>query len=98
MLCYVCVCPPSQSCPTLSDPVACTLPGSSVHGILQARILEWGAMPSSRGSSDPGMEPASLTCQVGSLPLAPPKPCYVYFTTIEKNHLYQTLNHHIHIS
>ena len=37
----------------LCDPLDCTLPGSSVHGILQARILEWVAMPSSRGSSPP---------------------------------------------
>ena len=41
----------AQSCPTLCDPMDCSLPGSSVHGILQARILEWVAMPSSRGSS-----------------------------------------------
>ena len=34
----------AQSCPTLSDTVDCSLPGSSVHGILQARVLEWGAM------------------------------------------------------
>ena len=40
-----------QSCLTLSDPMDCSPPGSSVHGILQARILEWVAMPSSRGSS-----------------------------------------------
>ena len=33
----------AQSCPTLSDPVNCSLPGSSVHEILQARVLEWGA-------------------------------------------------------
>ena len=42
-----------QSCLTLCDPMACNLPNSSVHGILQARILEWVAMPSSRGSSPP---------------------------------------------
>ena len=42
-----------QSCPTLCDLVDCIPPGSSVHGILQARILEWVAMPSSRGSSQP---------------------------------------------
>ena len=42
-----------QSCPTLCDPMDCSLPDSSVHGILQARILERGAMPSSRGSSPP---------------------------------------------
>ena len=38
-------------CPALGDPVDCSTPGSSVHGILWARILEWLAMPSSRGSS-----------------------------------------------
>ena len=38
----------------------CDLPGFTVHGILQARILEWVAIFSSRGSSDPGMEPTSL--------------------------------------
>ena len=40
-----------QLCPTLCDPTDCSPPGSSVHGILQARILEWVAMPFSRGSS-----------------------------------------------
>ena len=34
----------SQSCPHLSDPTDCSLPGSSVHGIFQARVLEWGAI------------------------------------------------------
>ena len=34
----------AQSCPTLSDPMACSLPGSSIHGIFQARVLEWGAI------------------------------------------------------
>ena len=34
----------SQSCPTLCDPMDCSLPGSSVHGIFQARVLEWGAI------------------------------------------------------
>ena len=47
----VCVCKLLQSCLTLCDPMDCTLPDSSVHGILQARILEWIAMPSSKGSS-----------------------------------------------
>ena len=42
-----------QSCPTLCDPMDCSPPGSSVHGILQASTLEWVAMPSSRGSSPP---------------------------------------------
>ena len=43
----------TKSCPTLCDPMDCSPPASSVHGILQASILEWGAMPSSRGSSPP---------------------------------------------
>ena len=43
----------AQSCPALCDHMDCNPPGSSVHGILQARILEWVALPSSRGSSRP---------------------------------------------
>ena len=43
----------AQSCPTLCDTTGCSLPGSSVHGILQARILEWVAISFSRGSSWP---------------------------------------------
>ena len=42
-----------QSRPTLCDPMECSLPGSSVHGILQARILEWVAVPFSGRSSQP---------------------------------------------
>ena len=43
----------AQSCPTLQDPMDCCPPGSSVHGVLQASILEWVAISSSRGSSRP---------------------------------------------
>ena len=43
----------TQSCPTLCDPMDCSLPGSSVHGIFQARILEWVVISFSRGSSQP---------------------------------------------
>ena len=43
----------AQSCPTLCDPVDCSPPGSSVHGIFQARVLEWGAISFSKGSSRP---------------------------------------------
>jgi len=44
----------AQSCPTLSDPMDCSLPGSSVHGIFQARVLEWGAIAfSDLGRTDP---------------------------------------------
>ena len=45
----LCVC--AQSCLTLCDPMHCSLPGSSVHGILQARTLQWVDIPFSRGSS-----------------------------------------------
>ena len=61
---YMCMSARSfQLCSTLCDPMDCSLPGSSVNGILQARILEWVAMPSSRGSSpaqglDPPASPA----------------------------------------
>ena len=49
----------TQSCPTLCDPMDCSPPGSSVPGILQARILEWVASPFSRGYSQPRIEPRS---------------------------------------
>ena len=39
----------AQLCPTLSDPMDCSLPGSSIHGIFQARVLEWGAIAFSTG-------------------------------------------------
>ena len=41
----------TQSCPTLSDPMDCSLPGSSAHGIFQARVLEWGAIAFSNAYS-----------------------------------------------
>ena len=60
-----CVCAKSlQSCPTLSDPMDCSPPGSSVHGILQARILEWAAISSSRGSSQP-RDRTQVACMAG---------------------------------
>ena len=43
----------AQSCLTLYDPMDCSIPGSSIHGIFQARVLEWGAIALSRGSSRP---------------------------------------------
>ena len=47
------MCLVAQSCLTLCNPMDCSPPGSSHHGILQARILEWVVMPFSRGSSQP---------------------------------------------
>ena len=53
----------AQSCPTLRDPMDCSPPGSSVHGVLQARILEWAPMSFSRGSSQPGLEAGLPLCR-----------------------------------
>ena len=53
-----------QSCPTLCDPMDCSLPGSSAHGIFQARILEWVAISFSRGSSRP-RDWTQVSCIVG---------------------------------
>ena len=61
----VCVCVKvAQSCLTLCNPMDCSLPGSFVHGILQARILEWFAIPFSRGSSQP-MDQTCVSCIAG---------------------------------
>ena len=57
----------AQSCPTLCDPVDCSPPGSSVHGILQAGILEWVTISFSRGSSRPRIEPRSPSLQADAL-------------------------------
>ena len=48
---FLFMCLVTQSCPTLCNPMECSPPSFSVHGILQTRVLEWVAMPSSRGSS-----------------------------------------------
>ena len=50
-----------QSCKTLCDPMDCSPPSSSVHGILQARILKWLPCPPPGDLPDPGTEPVSLT-------------------------------------
>ena len=68
-----------QPCLTLCDPMDSSLSGSSVHGILQARILEWVAMPSSRESSQSRIKTTSPALQEDSLPLSPSgKPVCVY--------------------
>ena len=57
LLAFPCECVRAKSiqlCPTLCDPVDCSPPGSSVHGILQARIVDWVPVPFSRGSLQPG--------------------------------------------
>ena len=60
-MCYLSVRAKSlQSCLTLCDPMDCSPPASSVQGILQARTLEWVAMPPPGDLPDPAIEPASL--------------------------------------
>ena len=53
----------TQSCPTLCDPMDCSQPGSSVHGILQARVLEWVAIPSPRIFLTQGLNLRLLHCR-----------------------------------
>ena len=62
-LCAV-LCLVHESCPILCDLMVCCQPGSSVHGILQARILEWVAFPFSRGSSQPRYQ-TQVSCIAG---------------------------------
>ena len=54
----------AQSCPTLSDPMDCSPPGSSVHGIFQARVLEWGAIALSGSWAEAGAGPVILPLYV----------------------------------
>ena len=58
----------AQLCLALCDPMDCSPPGSSVHGLLQARVPEWIAMPSSGGLLDPGTESASPVLQANLSP------------------------------
>ena len=65
----------TQSYLTLCDPMQCNPPGSSAHGILQARMLEWVAIPFSVDLPNTGIDPMSLALQEDSLPSeAPGKP------------------------
>ena len=63
----------AQLCLTLSDPMDCSLPGSSAHGIFQARVLEWGAIAFSEelgletDKAGPGLQPPALAATQGSI-------------------------------
>ena len=63
----------TQSCPTLYDPMDCSLLGSSVHGILQARILDGLPCPSPGNIHDPGIESRFPELQADSLTASPGK-------------------------
>ena len=72
------------SCQIVSNslrPHDCSPPSSSLHGISQARILEWVAIPFSRDLLDPGMKPPSPALQVNSLLFEPPRKAGVYHVT-----------------
>ena len=77
----------AQLCPTLCDTMDWSPPGSSVHGILQARILEWVAMLCSRGSSQPGIDPRFPALQEDSLPSEPPGKPYIYMAIYIYTHI-----------
>ena len=62
----------AQSCPTLCDPMDCSLPGSSLHGILQARNWSGLPFPSPGGLPDPGIEHGSPALQADALASEPP--------------------------
>ena len=81
----------AQFCPTLCHPMACSPPGSYVHRILQARILEWVAIPSPGELLDPGTESSSPVLQADSLLFEPSE---VSLNSIEicKNELNVTSN------
>ena len=71
-----------QSCPTLRDPMDCSPPGSSVHGIFQARVLEWGAIAFSIspavGANHPGAALASASSLIWGSRLQPPRSLLIH--------------------
>ena len=73
------------NCVQLCDPMNCSLPGSPVHGILQARILEWFAIPSSRYCPNPGIKHSSPALQVDSLPSKPPEKPTLHYAFCQMN-------------
>ena len=69
----------------LCDPMDCSLPGSSIHGIFQARVLEWVAISFSRDLPDPGIKPGPPALQADALPSEPPGKPYVSLILFIKN-------------
>ena len=85
----------TQSCPILCDPMDCSPPGSSVHEILQGRILEWVPFPSPGDLPDPWIKPRSPASQVDSLPgkpLGKPSPALKADSLLSKPPLCMSMN------
>ena len=78
----------SQSCLTLSDPMDCSLPGPSIHGIIQARVLEWGAIAFSNLHRSGTLFPARKT----------QRHCYIYPLRRNQDHTLYFLNHSSFVS
>ena len=74
----------SHSVMSFYDPMDCSPPGSAVHEILQARILEWVAFPSPGDLPDPSIEPRSPTLKADSIPSEPPavQACYLFYERV----------------
>ena len=83
-LLYVCVLV-TQSCPTLCDPMDCSLTGSSVPGVLQARILDWVAMPFSTGSSWPRHQTQVSWIASRFFTMEPPGFLFAFWINITRN-------------
>ena len=90
--CYCCCCLVVKSCLTLCDLKDCSLPGSPVHGILQARILEWVVIFFYRDLPDPGMKPtfSYVSLLADSLPLSHLRSPRTYFWTFHSISLIYT--------
>ena len=89
-------CAQSESHPALCNPMDCSLPGSSVHGIFQAKILQWVATSYFWGSSQPRDHPCLLRLlhwQVDSLPLAPPAKVILYLVVCIKPTIFKYWPH-----
>ena len=82
---------------TFCDPMGCSPPGSSVHGIFKARILEWGVIPFPGDLPDPGIEPGSPALLADSLPFESPGKLWKWhipqiLQNLEKNNTVFLLN------
>ena len=81
----------AQLCLILCNPMDCSLPGSSVHGILQARILEWVAIPFSRGASQPRSPALQVYSSLSQLPGKPGEEEEVGNRIIKEDHMEETV-------